>query len=61
MAKQQLNAKRRLCEECGRPIESRDPDVYLCNRCARLLEEEEERFKRADRELRKRQRLHREF
>lgn len=56
MAKQQTSAGRRYCEECGRPIESKDPDVFLCRRCALKHEEEDERSKRADRDLRKRQR-----
>ncbi len=60
MANQQARAGRRYCEECGRPIESRDYDVYLCRRCAQEQEEEEERSKRAERDLRKRQRSRRE-
>jgi uncharacterized Zn finger protein (UPF0148 family) len=60
MANQQTRAGRRYCEECGRPIENRDPDVYLCGRCAQEQEEEEERSKRAERDLRKRQRSRRE-
>ena len=60
MAKQQTNAGRRYCEECGRPIESKDPDVFLCGRCAQAAEEAAERSKRAERDMRKRQRAQRE-
>ncbi len=39
--------RRRMCERCGRQIESKQPDVYLCRLCSRdeQLERERERSK----------------
>ncbi len=39
--------RRRMCERCGRQIESKQPDVYLCRLCSRdeQLERERERTK----------------
>lgn len=45
---------RRLCEECGRIIESKRPGETLCRLCEeRLIEEahEQERRRRKEREL----------
>ncbi len=39
--------RRRMCERCGRQIESKQPDVYLCRLCSRdeQIERERERTK----------------
>lgn len=39
--------RRRMCERCGRQIESKQADVYLCRLCSRdeQLERERERNK----------------
>ncbi|GAB4564877.1 MAG: hypothetical protein Kow0047_14950 [Anaerolineae bacterium] len=54
-----MKGGRRYCEECGRPIESRDPDAFLCRRCELIYEEEQEVQRRAERAIRKRQRAER--
>ena len=39
--------RRRMCERCGRQIESKQPDVYLCRLCSHdeQIERERERNK----------------
>jgi predicted amidophosphoribosyltransferase len=40
MAHKRFDRARRYCEECGRPFESRQPDVDLCPQCFRLRKRE---------------------
>jgi Zn finger protein HypA/HybF involved in hydrogenase expression len=40
MAQKRSHGAHRYCEECGRPFESRQVDVYLCPQCFHLRKRE---------------------
>ena len=56
MGRSKFKAPKRYCEVCGRPIESRDPDMYLCRVCAWEQERERERSRRRRQAFRRRRR-----